>query len=268
MKLDRRTFLRGLGGASIGLPLLDCMLQRSSVARAQAAAPARRYAIVFAGQALGGDEWEHDRFMLDGVRKQESGHYIVPAQTGSDYAITTPLKPLTALRDDFSLVSGLAIPYSKTSAEAAAVPAGGAFRDFHGGGAGPLLCGTRSESANFTCRSITSDQVIAKLNQGKTKQPSLVLRAQPSWYLSGSSFAGRQYISYGEGGTRIEAQTSPQIAFRSLFTGFAPADSQARAEFEFNQRAQKSVLDLIEAKRKGLLAKVGTSDRLRLEQHF
>lgn len=268
MRISRRTVLRGLGGAVVGLPWLECMVRGPATAQAQALASPRRYALVFAGQALGGDEWERDRFMVGGVRKQEAGHFIVPADTGSNYALTTPLKPLAALRSDFSIVSGLAIPYSKTSTEVSAIPPGGAFRDFHGGGAGPLLCGTRSQSASFTCRSITSDQVVAKHNAGQTQLSSLVLRAQPSWYLSGSSFSGRQYISYGEGGARIEAQTSPQIAFRSLFTGFSPGDQQAQAEFEFNQRAQKSVLDLIETKRQRLLAQLGTSDRVRLERHF
>lgn len=268
VRIGRRALLRGLGGAAIGLPLLDCMLSSTREARAQAAAPTLRYAIVFAGQALGGDEWEHDRYQLAGTRKQESGHYIVPAQTGAGYTLTTPLKPLAALSADFSVVSGLAIPYSKTSTEVSAIPEGGAFRDFHGGGAGPLLCGTRSQSANFTCRSITSDQVVAKLHKGKTKLDSLVLRAQPSWYLSGSSFSGRQYLSYGDNGARIEAQASPQIAFRSLFTGFAPDDGAARAAFDYNQRARKSVLDLVLAKRAALLARVGAADRVRLEKHF
>jgi hypothetical protein len=101
------------------------------------------------------------------------------------------------------------------------VPPGGAFRDFHGGGSGPLLCGTRSQSSSFMCRSITSDQVVAKLHRGKTTVESLVLRAQPSWYLSGSSYSGRQYISYGDGGAKIQAQTSPQIAFKVAVSGWA-----------------------------------------------
>jgi hypothetical protein len=182
--------------------------------------------------------------------------------------MTTPLEPLALLRNDFSIVSGMNIPFSRTSEEVSAIPAGGAFRDFHGGGSGPLLCATRSESASFTCRSITSDQVVANLNAGQTTIPSLVLRAQPSWYLSGSSFAGRQYISYGEGGERIEAQTSPQIAFSSIFGGFTPSDEAERARFDFNQRARQSVLDLVTAKRERLLARVGAVDRIRLERHF
>jgi Protein of unknown function (DUF1552) len=268
-RLDRRTFLRGLGGVAIGLPALECMLNESGTAYAQAGgAPPRRYAIVFAGQSIGGDGWERDKNMVAGRRFTESGHFIVPSATGSGWGMTTPLTPLEALRSELSIVSGLAIPFSKTSTEASAVPAGGAFRDFHGGGCGPLLCGTRSQSASFTCRSITSDQVVAKLHAGKTPTGSLVLRAQPSWYLSGSSFAGRQYLSYGDGGARIEAQPSPQIAFNSLFSGFTPAGAAERARFDFAQRARRSVLDVILDKRDRLLGKVGAADRVRLERHF
>jgi hypothetical protein len=244
------------------------MSSDGGVARAQTAGPPKRYAILFAGQGIGGDGWERDRNMIAGERFQEGGHFIVPAETGENYTLTTPLQPLRELRADFSVVSGLNIPFSRTSTEAADVPAGGAFRDFHGGGAGPLLCGTRSQSASFTCRSITSDQVIAQMHTGKTAVPSLVLRAQPSWYLSGSSYAGRNYISYGEGGTRIESQPSPQIAYRALFTGFAPGDEAERARFDFNQRARRSVLDLVTGKRQSLLGRVGAADRVRLERHF
>jgi hypothetical protein len=267
-RLNRRALLRGAGGAALGLPLLECMLGGRSTAKAQSELSPRRYAIVFAGQGIGGDGWERDRSMIGGVREQVPGHFIVPSEVGAGYGLTTPLEPLRELRNDFSLVSGLAIPYSKTSTEASEVPRSGAFRDFHGGGSGPLLCGTRSESSSFTCRSITSDQVVAALHAGQTQIPSLVLRAQPSWYLSGSSYSGRQYISYAEGGTRIESQTSPEIAFRSLFAGFTPADDSERARFDFNQRARKSVLDLITGKRERLLGQVGAADRIRLERHF
>jgi hypothetical protein len=62
--LRRRTVLVGLGGAVVGLPLLECMLDRRGTARAQSATIPPRYAIVFAGQSLGGDGWERDRILL------------------------------------------------------------------------------------------------------------------------------------------------------------------------------------------------------------
>jgi hypothetical protein len=270
LKLDRRTFLRGLGGVTLALPVLECMLNGNGTAYAQSANPLpKRYAIVFAGQSLGGDGWARDHNVVAGVRTTQAGHFIVPATAGAGWEMTTPLEPLAALRSEFSIVSGMAIPFSRTSVDASAVPVGGAFRDFHGGGSGPLLCGTRSLSAEFMCRSISSDQAIANLTpKGQTLLPSLVLRAQPSWYLSGSSYSGRQYISYADGGKRIESQTSPQIAYRSLFTGFTPSDSAEKARFDFNRRARRSVLDLITRKESGILARVGAADRIRLERHF
>src|SRR5262249_53328950 len=122
--------------------------------------------------------------------------------------------------------------------------------------------------SSFMCRSITSDQVVAKLNKGKTTVDSLVLRAQPSWYLSGSSYAGRQYISYGDGGAKIEAQASPQIAFKSLFQNTKPSDNGAAAKLDFELRGKRSILDLITAKRQRLLSQVGAADKARLDRHF
>jgi hypothetical protein len=268
-RLKRRTILTGLGGAMVGLPLLDCMLNSHGTALAQAAgAVPKRYAIVFAGQALGGDDYQHDEFRVNGQNMMQDGHYIVPPESGTGYTITTPLRPLAALQADFNLVSGMRIPYNVDSAEGADVPAAGAFRDFHGGGASPLLCGTRSITPDFNARSITSDQIIAQLNAGMTTVDSLVLRAQPSFYLSGYSFSGRHRISYRGDGDPVEAQDSAQTAYQSVFGNFMPADTSAQAAHDFNQRARKSVLDLILDKRARVLGMVGAADRMRLERHF
>jgi hypothetical protein len=268
-RLNRRTFLRGALGVTVGLPVLECMLDGNGTAYAQSNPLPRRFVLVFAGQSLGGDGWERDKSVVAGNRITEGGHFIAPATSGANWEMTTPLEPLQDLRSDLSIVSGMKIPFSKTSAEVADVPPGGAFRDFHGGGSGPLLCGTRSQSASFMCRTITSDQVVANLNKGKTAIDSLVFRAQPSWYLGGSSYSGRQYISYGDGGAKIEAQTSPQIAFRSLFQNTKPSGSgSAAAQLDFALRGKRSVLDLILAKRQRLVSQVGAADKVRLDQHF
>ncbi|HEX7453982.1 MAG TPA: DUF1552 domain-containing protein [Polyangiaceae bacterium] len=266
--LPRRTFLRGLGGVAIGLPVLECMLNSSGDALAQNAALPKRYAIVFAGQSIGGDGWAEDQSMVAGVRKTETGHFIADTTAGAAYAVTTPLQPLDklGLMGDFSMVSNLRIPWNATSVEGADVPAGGAFRDFHGGGSGPLLCGTRSPTSSFKAASITSDQIIAGLN--KTTLNSLVLRAQPSWYLSGSEFAGRQYISYGAGGKAIEAQINPSIVYHSLFDAFVPKDGTQQAQHDFELRARQSVLSLITDKRQRILSKLGAADQARLGEHF
>lgn len=268
VRLHRRTMLKGLSGAVVGLPLLECMLDAHGTALAQGGALPKRYAIVFAGQPLGGDNHQRDVQRVNGQILTQAGHHIVPPESGSGYTITTPLRPLAALQSDFTLVSGLRIPYSLSSAEAADVPPGGAFRDFHGGGASPLLCATRSITPSFTARSITSDQVIAELNRSETPIDSVVLRAQPSFYLSGYSFAGRHRISYRGDGDPIEAQDSPQTAYQSIFGNFMPDDASEQAAHDFDQRARRSVLDLITQKRARVLGMVGAADRARLERHF
>jgi hypothetical protein len=267
-RLPRRALLRGLGGVALGLPLLDCMWDRGSVAGAQQNGLPRRYGVVFAGQAIGGDGFAKDAQRIRGEVYTESGHFIVPPQVGTTYDVTTPLEPLAQLLGDFTLLSNLAIPFDRNSAEPDAVPAGGAYRDFHGGASSPLISGVRSTSPNFRAGGITSDQVIAGLNRGQTLFDSLVFRAQPSWYLDGSSYSGRQYISYDEYAEPIEAQDSPLVAYDSLFSGFTPDDDAAGAALDFRRRARLSVLDLIERKNARVLAGLGRSDRERVEQHY
>lgn len=267
--LDRRTFLRGAGGVAIGLPVLECMLNDHGTAYAQSgeALPAC-YGIVFAGQALGGDDHDKNVQRVNGEILTQEGHFIAPPESGAGYTITTPLRPIAQLQDDFSLVSGMRIPYDVNSAEASAVPAGGAFRDFHGGGASPLLSGVRSTEPTFTANGPSSDQVLATQNAGLTLIDSLVLRAQPSFYLAGYSFAGRHRISYRAAGEPVEAQDSPLTAFNSLFSGFMPDDAAAQARHDFELRSRRSVLDVILGKRDALLARVGRADKLRLGEHF
>lgn len=266
-RLSRRTLLRG-AGVAVGLPVLECMLNSRGTAYAQGGGVPLRYGIVFAGQPIGGDDHDKNRSRINGELMTREGDFIVPPETGSNYSVTTPLRPLANLLGDFSLVSGMRIPYNVDSTDPADVPAAGAYRDFHGGGAGPLLCGTRSLEATFTCRSITSDQIVADLHQGQTPLSSVVLRAQPSFYLAGYSFAGRHRISYRGESDPVEAQDSPQTAYQSMFGNFQPDDSDAQARFDFDQRSQKSVLDLISQKRERLLGRVSSIDRTRLERHF
>jgi len=268
MKINRRAMLKGIAGVGVSLPLLECMLPARS---SHAQGTPSRYAILFAGQALGCDNYAKNESRIDGQNVTEGGHFIADTGYGRGFALTTPLLPLQGMENDFTMVSNLAIPFNAGSSDGSAVPTAGAYRDFHGGGCSPLLSGTRSTSPSYVCNGITSDQVIAQLNAGQTTHESLVVRSQPGFYVSGYSFAGRQYISYGPGGgngARIEAQASPQVAYRSLFQGFVPDDDDDAARFDFEMRARRSVLDLVLEKRAQLVNNVGVADKERLERHF
>lgn len=298
-KLQRRTFLRGAAGVAIGLPVLEAMLDDNgrlpsslrSSARAQSDGFPRRYAIVFAGQALGADQTPRNRVRINNNITTEEGHFIVPGTTDADGVftasgdapladnVTTPLRALqnAGLFGDVSLVSGLKIPFVRGATfndDGSDVPEGGAFRDFHGGGSSPLMSGVRSTASSFRAAGPSSDQLVQQaINEarGGTPRSSIVLRAQPKFYLSGFDFSGREFLSYTTAGNegRIAAQTNHQIAWQSLFGNFvAPDDLGAAALVDFNKRKRLSVLDLVTRKRETILGKVGAADRIRLERHF
>lgn len=268
-RLERRTFLRGTGGIAVALPVLECMLNEHGTALADTGARTPcRFAMVMAGQALGGDGWPKNQSRINGQNITEDGHFIAPSQFGAGYDITTPLEPLAALTDEFSIVSNLRIPFNSTSSSASAVPDGGAFRGFHGGGASPLLSGVKSTTNEFVSNGITGDQVIAGMQSGSTTFESLVYRAQAAWYLSGSSFNGRQHMSYRGAGQPVEAQTSPQVAYMSLFSNFTPDNAADIARLDFALRSRRSVLDLVLSKRQAIEGKLGAADRQRLEKHY
>src|SRR6266498_5951621 len=85
IRLSRRTVLRGLGGVAVGLPVLECMLDNHGEALAQSVPLPKRYAIVFAGQALGGDDWADNTSMVLGKRSTDTAAFIVPPETGAGY---------------------------------------------------------------------------------------------------------------------------------------------------------------------------------------
>ena len=76
--------LLGAGGVAVGLPMLESMLERGGErGRARADVAPTRYALFFAGQALGGDGWAPDENEVGGRRYTEHGHYIVPDTVGN-----------------------------------------------------------------------------------------------------------------------------------------------------------------------------------------
>src|SRR4051812_14123475 len=94
--LPRRTFLKA-AGITLALPWLDAMsVGAGSLTTAGSIAAAetpRRAVFCFFGLGLNGRDF-------------------TPADTGPDYTVTPILKPLEALRRDFTVISGLKLTYS------------------------------------------------------------------------------------------------------------------------------------------------------------
>lgn len=254
--LNRRTFLTGLGGTIVGLPLLECMLDNHGEVYAQTGEPIpNRYVICFGGHSLGAD-------------RDPIHNMFVPDRQGRDYDLKLALEPLGehGVQDEVTVVSNLEIDWAARNGGMS--PAGGRHDGFHLASISPLLSGVRSITGGRVVRGITSDQVVADAISEGTIHRSLVYRVQASWYLDQSAPYGRDLISYRAENDPIVATVSPRQAFNSLFQGFTPPDPGEADELEYLLRSRRSVLDVVRSSYENLAPRLGAADRIRIERHF
>ncbi|MEO1995895.1 MAG: DUF1552 domain-containing protein, partial [Planctomycetaceae bacterium] len=134
--IDRRTFLRGLGGASLTLPYLDAMAASDAATRV---VPMR---MVCVGTNFG--------FVP---------RLFFPAQQGRDYELPELLKPLADHRQDFTVVSGLDHGVNAKGGH---------------GGVHAYLSGILSKNSfGYTEANISIDQKAAQTVGAATRYPSM-----------------------------------------------------------------------------------------------
>lgn len=263
-RLDRRTFLRGLGGIVVALPALEIM--QPSTGRAGPGDPRpKRFVMSYAASSIGRDNYGADM----------TQNMVVPATTGTGYTLTRGLKSLGELgiQGDVSVVSGLLLPYRRQTE--ASVPPGGRNWEFHFNTVGPQLSGMRGPpTRDGKPQGETADMIAAKA-LGKTAQPYLAYRVQPKSYEGGNDIGGdhgaQSWMKDGTGKlVRVDPISSPRLAFESLFTdptlGSSSDAELKKAQFYLRQR--KSALDFVATDAQRLIPKLGAEDRIRLEQHF
>ncbi|HEY0715863.1 MAG TPA: DUF1552 domain-containing protein [Polyangia bacterium] len=247
--LNRRTFLRGVGGVGVALPFLEAMLGRKAYAQT---AP-KRFVVCFAGMSLGRDNTGK---LTD----------IVPDGSGANFTLKPPMMPLMPLKDDITIVSGLRIPIDGP---------GGRLAGFHKSSISALLSGTRPVDIGPNCNGATSDQIVANdaAFKGKTKFGSLSYRVQADAYRGGGNVG---VISWRDKGSKNDPTVSPGLAFDNLFAGFVPpatGGGTAPAPMvdpvaERLRREDASVLDLGRGNAERLQTRLGSADKARLARHF
>jgi hypothetical protein len=245
--LSRRALLRGGAGAVVALPWLEAMVKNA--AQAQALSP-KRFMIGFCGVSTGGP------------------NFFIPNATGANYDTKRAIAPLAPVKDQVSIVTGLAIP-----GQGAGSWGGGSV--WHASSVGPLLSGVSSpDNGNPVPRGPTADQRVADLLAGNARFRSLELRVQPEVYREHNGRWG--IISYNRNAQGTlqpnEPQSSPKLAYDALFTGFTPPDNTggtAPDPAEAQKLLQdRSVLDLVKEQSQTLLGRLSMPDRQRLERHF
>jgi hypothetical protein len=244
-RMPRRSFLRGALhgglGISIGLPLLEVMLNDHGTALAQGLPLTKRFGTFFFGNGRG---VEASKWRPDG--------------TGTGWTPSVELAPLAGIRDYVSVVTGFDARLSNS-------PQG------HHNGSAAILSGYDfiTQPANnapyrstFARKSI--DQLAADVLGADTPFRSLEIG------LSERVIRGEgttlQYISHNGPDSGNPAELNPQALFDRLFSGIAPVmpnDSVATALHAL----RASVLDTVVSDLGALKQRVSTADRARIDQH-
>ncbi len=187
--LKRRHFLRGLG-ATVALPLLDCMTPLR-VTAAEAAARPRRAVFVCIPNGVNVLTWQITK-------------------AGSDYELSAPMRPLERHRSNITPISGLHHP--------------GGIGTAHVCGDLWLTGAKLSQEGGAYRNSVSCDQLMAEVTSVHTRFPSLELSLA-----SGSGTPGNvvNTLSWSRDGVPLPAEDNPKSIFNRLF-GEEPGGVESR----------------------------------------
>jgi hypothetical protein len=246
--MKRRTFLRGTlqGGLSIsiGLPLLEAMLNSHGSALAQdGSALPKRFGVFFFGNGRGVE--------------RERWH---PTGTGAAWTPSVELAPLAELKDYLSIVTG--IPATQSAS-----PQG------HHHGSVSILSGynlVEQEASNAPYRSTfkmpSIDQLAAAAIGTTTRFKSLEL-ATSRRTISGEGTT-IQHISHNGPDSANPPEIDPRAVFDRLFAMPAePPVNGGSAVASALHALRGSVLDAVLGDLGAMQSRVGRADKIRLEQH-
>jgi hypothetical protein len=241
--LPRRAFLRGVG-AAIALPLLDSMVPAFAATRDTAEKPISRLGVVYVPHGAVMDKW-------------------TPTATGKNFELSPILEPLAPFRDQLLVVSGLD---NRPALHREGEPVAG-----HGPITGAFLTGAHAkptEGANVES-GVSMDQIAAAHFAKDTQLASLELGLEENDIAGacdvGYSCAYINSISWRTPTTPLPMQNNPRAVFERLFGDSDTTESAARRA---RLLKEASILDAVTAKVARLQAKLGASDRNKLDEYL
>ena len=232
LQIDRRAFLKGLGGVALALPVLDAM-----GAEVTEQIP-RRFCALYTANGMSLPKSEH------GI---DEWSWFPTAESNGEFVFGKSTEPLSPFRKQLSFMGGLYHP--------------------SGPKADPHICSdmwlTGAPLHNpkpGTFNSVGLDQVVALHTKQYCRQPSLVLSID-----AGTGFLSRTgTISYNLEGRPIPAENNPRRVFDRLFRGDRASLQSQREKL---QRRIKLV-DAVAESARSLDKQLGKSDRERMDQYL
>jgi hypothetical protein len=232
LRLDRRAFLKGLGGVALALPVLDAM-----GAEVTGQTP-RRFCAIYTANGMSLPKAENNI---------PEWSWFPTANKDGEYVFGKSTEPYAPFRKQISFMGGLYHP--------------------NGPKADPHTCSdmwlTGAPLQNpkpGTYNTVGLDQVIAQQTKQYCRQPSLVLSID-----AGTGYLSRTgTISYNLDGRPIPAENNPRRVFDRLFRGDR---SSLKSEHEELQRRIKLV-DAVAENARALNQQLGKTDRERMDQYL
>lgn len=209
---NRRNFLKATG-VSLALPWLEAFAENPAVG------PPRRMVCICTPLSL------------------HPANFF-PKDTGRDYIATPYLETMQNLRNDFTVISGLAHPDVGSSHDS--------IYSF-------LTAAPHPERRDGFRNSISLDQFAASHIGGQTRFPSLALSCE--------GFS----LSWTRSGAVVPSDSFPSSVFAKLFLEGRPDEVQGQVN---RLRNGRSILDSIGGQAKSLQPNLGTADKGKLEEYF
>jgi hypothetical protein len=233
--LPRRTFLRGMMGATMALPLLEAMVPAATPLAKTAAKPVRRLGFVF--MPMGCDQ---SRWTLPGDNLDQ---------------LSPILTSLAPVKDHVTAITNLelqnAYPGSHATSNSAFLSAAKA---------------KLTESTDYYLGT-TVDQIAAQRIGQATQLPSLELAMDLLQVVgqcdNGYSCVYQNNLSWSSPTTPLPAEAHPRIVFESLF-GEGGTSAERRAAL----RKKASLLDSFNDDLRRLQRELGPGDRARVSQYL
>jgi hypothetical protein len=230
--LDRRAFLKGIGGMTLALPVLDAMGDDVT------AQIPRRFCAIYTANGMSLPRAEHE---------VPEWSWFPTATANGEFAFGKSTEPLAPFREKLSFMGGLYHP--------------------NGPKADPHVCSdmwlTGAPLQNPKPGAYNSaglDQVVAHHTKQYCRQPSLVLSID-----AGTGYLSRTgTISYNLDGRPVPAENNPRRVFDRLFR---VDRASLKAEHENLQRRMKLV-DAVAESARSLDRELGKTDRERMEQYL
>ena len=239
--LPRRTFLQGLAGATVALPLLDAMIPALTAQTRTAAAPKLRLGFVYVPHGAVLDKW-------------------TPIGDGTTFQFNQILAPFEPFKQQMVIVSGLANKAAESQGD--------------GGGdharSGPsFLSGVhpkRTEGEDVRA-GITVDQIAAQHISQDTPLPSLELGTEDTGLVGvcdvGYSCAYMNSIAWRSPSLPLPMEINPRVIFERLFGDGSNAAERAQRKTE-----DRSILDSVTREAAQLNTGLGQRDRTIVSEYL